>query len=106
MNELLPNSEIQESLRTLLNFVPGVLIILVVITVFAFEIVKLDGTYIKYYKIWVIAIALVMGLIAYLFYPVEQLKATDIPALIMSSIISLLIVVIIKNWRKNKTKRK
>lgn len=105
MKELLPQQEIQDSLRMFLNFAPIVLIIIVVMAVFAFDIVKLDGTAIKNFKFYVLGISLLLGGIAYLFYPEGDTKITDIPSLIISCIVSLFVVQIVKYWRVKKNKK-
>lgn len=103
MNDLIPSEEIQEGLRGLLELLPLVYVIVIVISSIAFNILDFDGKLVKgyYWKIGLICIAL--AIIAYSFYPEEQVKVRDIPTLILGSITSIAIIKYLSyRWKKKK----
>lgn len=106
MNEYLPSEQIQEGLRGVLELLPLVYVIIVLMSVIAFNVVRLDGTTVKYYKIYVLLISGCLAAVAYLFYPEDQVRIRDIPTLIIGCVSSLFFTQLFIYWRKNKTKKK
>lgn len=104
MKETIPTDVINEGLRGALELIPLVYVIIVVMSAIAFGIVKFNGETVKNHKLYIIAIALCLAVVAYYFYPDEQVKVRDIPTLIVGCIASLFTVQLFVYWRKKKSK--
>ena len=96
--QYIPSDAINEGIRGVIEFIPLVYVFIVVMTAIAFGIVKLDGTTVKNYKVWVIGIAISLGAVAFFFYPEDEVKVRDIPTLIVGCIASLFFVQLILFW--------
>lgn len=105
MNDIIPSEEIQEGLRGVLELLPLVYIVIVLMSVIAFNIVNFDGTTIKNHRIYVLIVSIVLAAVAYLFYPKDQVRITDIPTLIIGCISSLFFTELFIYWRKKKIKK-
>lgn len=67
---------------------------------------KIDGTFVKGYKIYNIFSALILAAVIYFFVPVDKQVVNDIPTLIISVVFSGLFIEIFVFLRKKKTRRK
>jgi hypothetical protein len=105
MNDIIPSEQIQEGLRGVLELLPLVYVIIVQMAVIALNVVRFDGSTVKYYKAYVLLIAITLAGVAYLFYPEDQVRIRDIPTLIIGCISSLFFTELFIYWRKRKTKK-
>lgn len=103
MNELLQSEEAQEAFRGVIEFIPLLYVVFVILASIGFDVLNYDGTLARYYKIKIFAICVSLAVVAYFFYPEDQVKIRDIPVFIFGTFLSIAIIKYLSyRWKKKK----
>jgi hypothetical protein len=106
MNEIIPKEIISDGVGQIYYLLPIPFIVMVLMASIWLGIIKLDGTKVKFYKIYNALIAVAYAVIAHFYIPVDERIVNDIPTLVISIVASGVSIEIFSYWRKRKTDKK